>query len=45
MIEDFNTTDELMEDIITALYKDKNDQIVEMVEYLDCPRSFSQKVY
>ena len=30
MTEDWNTTDELKKDIITAVYKDINDQIEEM---------------
>ena len=40
--EDWNTTDELKKDIITAVYKDINDQIEEMVEDLGCPRSFAE---
>ena len=44
MTEDWNTTDELKKDIITAVYKDINDQIEEMVEDLYCPRSL-QKDY
>ena len=42
MTEDWNTTDELKQDIITAVYKDINDQIEEMVEDLGCPRSFAE---
>ena len=42
MTEDWNTTDELKNDIITAIYKDINDQIEEMVEDLGCPRSFAE---
>ena len=42
MTEDWNTTDELKKDIITAVYKDINDQIEEMVEDLGCPRSFGE---
>ena len=42
MTEDWNTTDELKKDIITAIYKDINDQIEEMVEDLGCPRSFAE---
>ena len=42
MTEDWNTTDELKKDIITAVYKDTNDQIEEMVEDLGCPRSFAE---
>ena len=42
MNEDWNTTDELKKDIITAVYKDINDQIEEMVQDLDCPRSFAE---
>ena len=42
MTEDCNTTDELKKDIITAVYKDINDQIEEMVEDLGCPRSFAE---
>ena len=40
MTEEWNTTDELKKDIITAVYKDINDQIEEMVEDFGCPRSF-----
>ena len=42
MTEDWNTTDELKKDIITAVYKDINDQIEEMVDDLGCPRSFAE---
>ena len=42
MTEDWNTTDGLKKDIITAVYKDINDQIEEMVEDLGCPRSFAE---
>ena len=42
MTEDWNTTDELKKDIITAVYKDINDQREEMVEVLGCPRSFEK---
>ena len=42
MTDDWNTTDELKKDIITAVYKDINDQIEEMVEDLGCPRSFAE---
>ena len=42
MTEDWNTTDELKKDIITAVYQDINDQIEEMVEDIGCPRSFAE---
>ena len=42
MTEDWNTTDELKKDIITAVYKDINDQIEEMIEDIGCPRSFAE---
>ena len=42
MKEDWNTTDELKKDIITAVYKDINDQIEKMVEDLGCRRSFAE---
>ena len=42
MNEEWNTTDDLKKDIITAVYKDINDQIEEMIEDLGCPRSFAQ---
>ena len=42
MTEDWNTTDELKKDIITAVYKDINVQIEEMVEDLGCPRSYAE---
>ncbi len=42
MPEDWNTTDELKKDIITAVYKDINNQVEEMVEDLSCPRSFAE---
>ena len=42
MTEDWNTTDELKKEIITAVYKDINDQIEEMLEDLGCPRSFAE---
>ena len=44
MTEDWNTTDELKKDIITAVYKDINDQIEEMIEDLGCPRSFAESL-
>ena len=42
MTEDWNTTDDLKKDIITAVYKDINDQIEEMIEDIGCPRSFAE---
>ena len=42
MNEEWNTTDELRKDIITAVYKDINDQIEEMIEDLGCPRGFAE---
>ena len=42
MTEYWNTTDQLKKDIITAVYKDINDQMEEMVEDLGCPRSFAE---
>ena len=42
MTEEWNTTDDLKKDIITAVYKDINDQIEEMIEDLGCPRSFAE---
>ena len=44
MTEDWNTTDKLKKDIITAVYKDINDQIEEMIEDLGCPRSFAESL-
>ena len=44
MNEDWETNDELKKDIITAIYKDINDQIEEMVEDLGCPRSFAERL-
>ena len=44
MTKDWNTTDELKKGIITAVYKDINDQIEEMVEDLGCPRSFAESL-
>jgi len=41
MTEDWNTTDELKNDIVIAVYKDINDQIEEMIEDVGCPRSFA----
>ena len=42
MTEEWNTTDDLKKDIITAVYQEINDQIEEMVEDLGCPRSFAE---
>tara|TARA_B100001250_G_scaffold85429_1_gene70539 strand:+ start:723 stop:1181 length:459 start_codon:yes stop_codon:yes gene_type:complete len=42
MTEDWKTTDELKKEIITAVYKDINDQTEEMVKHLGCPRSFAE---
>ena len=44
MFEDWNTTDDLKKDIITAVYKDINDQVEEMVEDIGCPRSFAERL-
>ena len=42
MTEDWNTTDELKKQIITAVYHDINDQIEEMIEDINCPRSYAE---
>ena len=42
MTKDWDSTDELKKDIITAVYQDINGQIEEMVEDLGCPRSFAE---
>ena len=42
MTEDWNTTNELKKEIITAIYQYINDQIEEMVDDLGCPRSFAE---
>ncbi len=42
MTEEWNTTDDLNKEIITAVYQDINNQIEEMVKDLDCPRSFAE---
>ena len=42
MTEDWNTTNELKKDIISAVYKDINDQIEKMIEDIGCPRSFAE---
>ena len=44
MTEDWNTTDEIKKDIITAVYQDINDQMEEMVEDIGCPRSFAERL-
>ena len=44
MTEEWNTTDELKKEIITAIYQDINSQIEEMVEDLGCPRSFAESL-
>ena len=44
MNQDWDTTDELKKDIITAVYQDINNKIDEMVENVDSPRSL-QKGY
>ena len=44
MTEDWNTSDELKKDIITAVYQDINDQIEAMVKDLGCPRSFAERL-
>ena len=35
MFEDWNTSDDLKKDIITAVYQDINDQVEEMAKILD----------
>ena len=42
MTENWNTTDKIKKDIITAVYQDINNQIEEMVEDICCPRSFAE---
>ena len=42
MTEDWNPTDELKKDIVSAIYRDISDQMEEMVEDLGCPRSFAE---
>ena len=42
MTEEWNTTDEIKKDLITAVYNDINDQIEEMVKDLGFPRSFAE---
>tara|TARA_B100001250_G_scaffold16279_1_gene14114 strand:- start:428 stop:886 length:459 start_codon:yes stop_codon:yes gene_type:complete len=44
MTQDWNTTDELKKEIITAVYQDINAQIEEMIEDLGCPRSFAESL-
>ena len=44
MTEDWNTTDDLKKETITAIYQDINSQIEEMVEDLGCPRSFAESL-
>lgn len=44
MTENWNTTDEIKKEIITAVYQDINVQIEEMVEDLGCPRSFAESL-
>ena len=42
MTEDWNNTDELKNDIISAVYQEINEQTEEMVEDIGCPRSFAE---
>ena len=44
MTEDWNTTDELKKEIITAVYQDINDKAERMVEDIGCPRSFAESL-
>ncbi len=41
MIKDWNPTDDLNKDIVSAVYRDINAQVEEMVKDLGCPRSFA----
>ncbi len=43
MTEDWNPTDDLKKEIVSAVYRDINDQVEEMVEDLGCPRSFAEE--
>ncbi len=43
MAEDWNPTDGIKKDIISAVYRDINDQVEEMIEDLGCPRSFAKE--
>ncbi len=42
MTEDWKPTDDLKKEIISAVLRDINDQVEEMVEDLGCPRSFAE---
>ena len=44
MTEDWNPTNDLKKDIVSAVYRDINDQVEEMVEDLGCPRSFAERL-
>ena len=41
MTEEWKPTDDLKKEIVSAVYRDINDQVEEMVEDLGCPRSFA----
>ena len=42
MNEDWRPTDDLKKEIVSAVYHDINAQVVEMIEDLDCPKSFAE---
>ncbi len=42
MTKDWNPDDDLKNDIISAVIRDINNQVEEMVEDLGCPRSFAE---
>ena len=43
MIENWNPNDDSNKEIVSALYRDINDQVEEMIEDLSCPRSFAEE--
>ena len=43
MTEDWTPTDDIKKDIVSAVYRDINDQVEEMIEDLGCPRGFAEE--
>ena len=42
MTEDWKPTEDLKKDIVSAIYRDINNQVEEMLEDIGCPRSFAE---
>ena len=44
MTEDWKPTNDLKKEIVSAIFRDINDQVEEMIEDIGCPRSFAEEL-